>query len=101
MTPHKRPWTTTERRQLAALLAERRPHAEIAATLDRNLGAIKTAAGRLGRPTTRRAWSPHELFLLRLMREQGDTATQIAAALKRSVQSVRGQMQRQRGVADA
>ena len=97
MTPHKRPWTTTERREVAAHLAQRRPHAEIAQAFNRSVAAIKSVSARLGRTTKRSAWSPHELFLLRRLYTQGNTATQIAAALKRSAPSVRGMIQRMRG----
>lgn len=88
--PYKR-WTDTEEKVLAEMVANGRPHAEIAELLGRTTRAVSVHASKVGavrRPY--RQWTTGERSRLRDLADGTRTSKQVAAEMGRSVNSVEG-----------
>ena len=87
----RRAWKAAD---LAYATAAREPktYAEIAADLGRTEASVRAAVNRKPPKPKRRLWSPHDLWLLDRLHEQGEPIESIAAALKRSPGSVRARL---------
>jgi len=99
MTEH-RPWTGADNAMLCELWRQKVPIDEVAAQLDRTVGAVRTHAGKLGlgnRDIDGYRWTGKELEHLDRLKAMNVSIPAMAAAIGRSEKAVKTKLGRLRG----